>query len=95
MPRDEAARSSLGFGWRLCSSSGNRSIDADSRNANPLYVDLSSAPPSLDVASNSPAVNGGRTSLTGNRTSICGRTDYAGNPPINGSGQISIGACEQ
>jgi hypothetical protein len=74
--------------------------DADSPNANPLYLDLSSTPPNLDVASNSPAVDAGSTSLTCsvgycNGTSIYGSTDYAGNPRINGSGQINIGAYEQ
>ncbi len=74
--------------------------DADSPNANPLYIDLSSTPPNLDVASNSPAVNAGGTSLTCsvgycNGTTIYGSTDYAGNPRINGSGQINIGAYEQ
>jgi hypothetical protein len=52
------------------------------------------------VASNSPAVDAGSTSLTCsvgycNGTSIYGSTDYAGNPRINGSGQINIGAYEQ
>ncbi len=74
--------------------------DADSPNANPLYIDLSSTPPNLDVASSSPAVNAGGTSLTCsvgycNGTTIYGSTDYAGNPRINGSGQINIGAYEQ
>ncbi len=75
--------------------------DADSPNANPLFDDLSSTPPNLDVASNSPAINAGSTSLTcsagycGNSSSIYGDTDYAGNPRINSNGQINIGAYEQ
>ncbi|MGD1021205.1 MAG: right-handed parallel beta-helix repeat-containing protein [Candidatus Sulfotelmatobacter sp.] len=74
--------------------------DANSPNTNPLYIDLSSTPPNLDLASNSPAVNAGGTSLTCsegycNGTTIYGSTDYAGNPRINGSGQINIGAYEQ
>jgi hypothetical protein len=74
--------------------------DADSPNANPLFINLSSTPPNLDVASNSPAVNAGSTNLTCsvgycNGTSIYGSTDYAGNPRINSSGQINIGAYEQ
>jgi hypothetical protein len=75
--------------------------DANSPNANPLFDNLGSAPPDLDVASNSPAVNAGSTSLTcsvgycGSGTSIYGSTDYAGNPRVNGSGQINIGAYEQ
>jgi hypothetical protein len=75
--------------------------DANSPNANPLFINLSSTPPNLDVASNSPAVNAGSTNLTcsagycGTGSSIYGTTDYAGNPRINASGQINIGAYEQ
>jgi hypothetical protein len=75
--------------------------DADSPVANPLFDNVSSTPPDLDVADNSPAVNAGSTSLTcsvgycGSSTSIYGGTDYAGNPRINTSGQINIGAYEQ
>jgi len=75
--------------------------DADSPNANPLFVNLGSTPPNLDVTTGSPAINAGSTSLTcsvgycGSGTSIYGSTDYAGNPRINGSGQINIGAYEQ
>ncbi len=75
--------------------------DANSPNANPLFVNLTSTPPNLDVTSGSPAINAGSTSLTcsvgycGSGTSIYGSTDYAGNPRINGSGQINIGAYEQ
>jgi len=74
--------------------------DKNSPNANPRFINLSSKPPNLDVASNSPAVNGGDTGLTcsmgycGSGASIYGRTDYAGNPRINSSGQINIGAYE-
>lgn len=75
--------------------------DANSPNANPLFDNLGSNPPDLDVASNSPAVNAGSTTLScsvgycGSGTSIYGSTDYAGNPRVNGSGQINIGAYEQ
>lgn len=75
--------------------------DANSPNANPLYDNLTSTPPDLDVASGSPAINAGSTSLTcsvgycGTGTSIYGITDYAGNPRINSNGQIDIGAYEQ
>jgi len=75
--------------------------DANSPVANPLFDNLGSNPPNLDVASNSPAINAGSTSLTcsvgycGSGTSIYGSTDYAGNPRINSSGQINIGAYEQ
>jgi Right handed beta helix region len=74
--------------------------DKNSPNANPLYGNLTSNPPNLDIASNSPAVNAGSTTLTCsagycNGSSIYGSTDYAGNPRINGSGQINMGAYEQ
>jgi hypothetical protein len=75
--------------------------DANSPDTNPLFINISSTPPNLDVASNSPAVNAGSTNLTcsagycGSGTSIYGSTDYAGNPRINSSGQINIGAYEQ
>ncbi len=75
--------------------------DGNSPNANPLFDNLGSTPPNLDVASNSPAVSAGSTNLTcsvgycGSGTSIYGSTDYAGNPRMNASGQINIGAYEQ
>jgi hypothetical protein len=72
--------------------------DANSLVANPDFDAIGS---NFDVASTSPAVNAGGTSLTcsvgycGSSTSIYGSTDYAGNPRINSSGQINIGAYEQ
>jgi hypothetical protein len=75
--------------------------DADSPNANPLFVNASSTPPNLDVKTNSPAVNAGSTNLTcsagycGSGSSIYGSVDYAGNPRVNGSGQINIGGYEK
>lgn len=74
--------------------------DANSPNANPLFVNLSSTPPNLDIETNSPAVNAGSTSLSCsvgycNSATIYGKTDYAGNPRVNGSGEINIGAYEQ
>ena len=75
--------------------------DKNSPNANPDFVNLTSNPPDLDVQSGSSAINAGGTALTcstgycGSSTSIYGSTDYAGNPRINSSGQINIGAYEQ
>jgi hypothetical protein len=74
--------------------------DTNSPNANPMFDNLGSTPPNLDVASGSPAINAGSTSLTCgvgycNGASIYGSTDYAGNPRVNDSGQINIGAYEQ
>ncbi|HZW91433.1 MAG TPA: hypothetical protein VFF64_00515 [Candidatus Eremiobacteraceae bacterium] len=37
--------------------------DADSPNANPLFVDLGATPPNLDITASSPTVNAGSTSL--------------------------------
>jgi len=74
--------------------------DANSTVANPLFDSLGN-PPNFDLQSGSPAINAGSTSLTcsagycGSGTSIYGSVDYAGNPRINGSGQINIGAYEQ
>jgi len=75
--------------------------DKNSPNANPDFINVTSNPPNLDLQSGSPAINAGSTSLTcsdgycGSGTSIYGSTDYAGNPRINSSGQINIGAYEQ
>jgi hypothetical protein len=72
--------------------------DADSPNANPDFVSVGT---NFDLQSTSPAINAGSTSLTcsvgycGSSSSIYGSTDYAGNPRINSSGQINIGAYEQ
>jgi hypothetical protein len=75
--------------------------DKNSPDANPLYISVTTAPPNLDLQSASPAINAGGTVLTcsvgycGNSSSIYGSVDYAGNPRINASGQINIGAYEQ
>jgi hypothetical protein len=72
--------------------------DTNSPNANPLFVSV--ATPNFDLQSGSPAINAGSTNLTCsagycNGSSIYGSVDYAGNPRINGSAQINIGAYEQ
>jgi Protein of unknown function (DUF1565) len=75
--------------------------DANSPNANPLYINITSNPPNLDLQPGSPAINAGSTTLTcsvgfcGGGSSIYGSVDYAGNPRINSNGQINIGAYEQ
>jgi hypothetical protein len=72
--------------------------DENSPVANP---DFDSVGSNFDLQSGSPAINAGSTSLTcsvgycGSSSSIYGSTDYAGNPRINSSGQINIGAYEQ
>jgi hypothetical protein len=74
------------------------SEDANSQVADPDFDDVGS---NFDVQSDSPAINAGSTDLTcsagycGSSSSIYGSTDYAGNPRINSSGQINIGAYEQ
>jgi hypothetical protein len=72
--------------------------DADSLNANPLFVNVGATPPDFDIATGSPAVNAGSTSLPCsvgwcNSGSIYGSTDFIGNPRTNGS-NIDIGAYE-
>jgi hypothetical protein len=65
--------------------------DSHSPFADPQYDNISTAPYNLDVLSTSPAVNAG-TNLGVN---VVGVLDYAGNPRVNGSGQINIGAYQQ
>jgi hypothetical protein len=75
--------------------------DADSPNANPLFVDLGAIPPNFDITASSPAINAGSTSLScsvgwcdpngSSPNSIYGSTDFIGNPRMNGS-SIDIGA---
>jgi hypothetical protein len=65
--------------------------DAHSKFADPLYVNITTTPYNFDVSSGSPAVNAG-TNLGVN---VVGVLDYAGNPRLNSSGQINIGAYEQ
>ena len=75
--------------------------DKNSPNANPLFDNLTSNPPNLDIKTGSPAINTGGAALTcssgycGSSASIYGSTDYAGNPRFNSNGQINIGAYEQ
>ena len=75
--------------------------DKNSPNVNPLFVSVTTTPPNLDLQSGSPAINAGSTALLcsvgycGSSSSIYGDVDYAGNPRINSSGQINIGAYEQ
>jgi|SRR5579864_667872 len=65
--------------------------DAHSPFANPQFDNIATLPPNLDVMSTSPAVNAG-TNLGVNTVGVL---DFAGNPRVNGSGQINIGAYEQ
>ena len=65
--------------------------DAHGRFADPLYVNVTTVPYNFDLASGSPAINAG-TNLGVNTVGVL---DYAGNPRVNGSGQVNIGAYEQ
>ncbi len=65
--------------------------DPHSMFANPLYVNTTTQPYNFDLASGSPAINAG-ANLGVNTVGVL---DYGGNPRVNGSGQINIGAYEQ
>ena len=75
--------------------------DAESPNANPMFVNLGATPPDLDIASSSPAINAGSTSLpcsvgwcnSNSPESIYGAADFLGNPRTSGA-TIDIGAYE-
>lgn len=65
--------------------------DTHGKFADPLYVNVATTPYNFDLASGSPALNSG-TNLGVNTVGVL---DYGGNPRINGSGQINMGAFEQ
>ena len=65
--------------------------ETHSQFADPLYVNITTAPYNFDLASGSPAINAG-TNLGVNSVGVL---DFAGNPRINGNGQINVGAYEQ
>jgi hypothetical protein len=65
--------------------------DSHSPFADPQFVNQTSSPPNLDIASTSPAENTG-TNLGVNTVGVF---DNAGNPRVNSSGQINMGAYEQ
>jgi hypothetical protein len=75
--------------------------DANSVNADPLFVNLGDTPPNFDTIPSSPAVGAGSTSLScsvgwcdpngSSPDSIYGSTDFLGNPRTN-SENIDVGA---
>jgi hypothetical protein len=65
--------------------------DGQSKFVDPQFVNIVTMPPNLDVLSSSPAENAG----TNLGPSIVGVLDFAGNPRVNASGQINMGAYEQ
>ena len=91
-----AGTSSL-FDWQGKSLSGFAAYrtasgqDAHGKFADPLYVNVTTAPYNFDLASGSPALNAG-TNLGVNTVGVL---DYAGNSRVNSNGQINIGAYEQ
>jgi hypothetical protein len=84
---DWQAKSYTGFS-AYKSASGQ---EMHSQFADPLYVNVTTPPYNFDLASGSPALNAG-TNLGVN---VVGVLDYAGNPRVNGNGQINVGAYEQ
>jgi hypothetical protein len=93
---DTAGASSL-FDWQGKSISGFAAYqtasgqEAHSKFADPLYVNVVTTPYNFDLSSGSPAINAG-TNLGVNTVGVL---DYAGNPRVNGSGQVNMGAYEQ
>jgi hypothetical protein len=77
--------------------------DANSVNADPLFVNLEDTPPNLDTLPSSPTIDAGSTSLScgvgwcdphgSSPNSIYGSADFLGNPRTHGS-KIDIGAFE-
>jgi hypothetical protein len=77
--------------------------DANSLNADPLFVDLRGVPPDFETIPSSPTVGAGSTNLPctagwcdpdgSSPNSIYGNTDFLGNPRMHGS-KIDIGAYE-
>ncbi len=65
--------------------------DSHGQFADPLYVNITTTPYNFDLASGSPAINTG-SNLGVNTVGVL---DYAGNPRVNSSGQINVGAYEQ
>ena len=65
--------------------------DKHSAFADPQFINISTTPYNLDLAAASPAWNAG----TNLGVAAVGVLDYAGNPRVNGSGQINIGAYQQ
>jgi hypothetical protein len=93
---DTAGASSL-FNWQGKTINGFTAYqsasgqEAHSKFADPLYLNIASTPYNFDLASGSPAINAG-TNLGVNEVGV---VDYAGNPRVNASGHINMGAYEQ
>jgi hypothetical protein len=94
---DTAGAAGALFDWQSKSLAGFSAYrtasgqEAHSQFADPLYVNITTAPYNFDLASGSPAINAG-ANLGANTVGVL---DYAGNGRVNGSGQINAGAYEQ
>jgi hypothetical protein len=94
---DTAGTAGALFDWQAKSYTGFSAYrtasgqEAHSQFADPLYVNVATAPYNFDLASGSPAINAG-LNLGVNTVGVL---DYAGNPRVNSSGQINVGAYEQ
>ena len=94
---DTAGAAGALFDWQSKSLTGFAAYrtasaqDAHSQFADPLYVNITAPPYNFDLASGSPAINAGMNL----GVNLVGVLDYAGNPRVNGSGQINVGAYEQ
>jgi len=94
---DTAGMTGALFDWQAKSLTGFSAYktasgqETHSQFADPLYVNITTSPYNFDLASGSPAINAG-TNLGVNTVGVL---DYAGNPRVNGSGQINVGAYEQ
>jgi hypothetical protein len=94
---DTAGAAGALFDWQSKSLTGfsayraASSQDAHGQFADPLYVNITTAPYNFDLSSGSPAINAGANL----GVNIVGVLDYAGNPRVNGGGLINAGAYEQ
>lgn len=94
---DTAGATGALFDWQAKSYTGFTAYrtasgqEAHSQFADPLYVNVVTPPYNFDLASGSPALNAG-VNLGVNTVGVL---DFAGNPRVNSSGQINVGAYEQ
>jgi hypothetical protein len=94
---DTAGTTGALFDWQAKSLAGfsayrtSSGQESHSQFADPLFANITTAPYNFDLASGSPAIN----AATNLGVNTVGVLDYAGNPRVNSSGQVNIGAYEQ
>jgi hypothetical protein len=94
---DTAGAAGALFDWQAKSLTGFSAYrtasgqEAHSQFADPLYVNVTTPPYNFDLSSGSPGIDAGANL----GVNVVGVLDYAGNPRVNGSGQINGGAYEQ